>query len=37
VVRDGQIYLYYGGADHVIGVATIDLALLTHNLQTPGL
>lgn len=24
VVRDGLIYLYYGGADHVIGVATIE-------------
>lgn len=25
VVRDGQVYLYYGGADHVIGVATLEL------------
>ncbi|HEY6736169.1 MAG TPA: hypothetical protein VI322_00480 [Candidatus Saccharimonadia bacterium] len=24
VVRDGLIYLYYGGADHVVGVATIE-------------
>lgn len=24
IVRDGLIYLYYGGADHVIGVATIE-------------
>lgn len=25
VVRDGKVLLYYGGADHVIGVATLDL------------
>src|SRR5262249_14390848 len=25
VLRDGTIYLYYGGADHVVGAATIEL------------
>lgn len=29
VVRGNVIYLYYGGADHVIGVATLDLQVLT--------
>lgn len=32
IVRDGQVYLYYGGADHVVGVATIDLMDLTNSL-----
>ncbi len=32
IVKDGQVYLYYGGADHVIGVATIDLMDLTNSL-----
>jgi predicted GH43/DUF377 family glycosyl hydrolase len=33
VVRDGTVYLYYGGADHVVGVATIDLDELVSNLR----
>jgi predicted GH43/DUF377 family glycosyl hydrolase len=32
VVRGNTIYLYYGGADHVIGVATLDLATITDSL-----
>lgn len=33
VVRDGLIYLYYGGADAVIGVATIEMDELLENLS----
>jgi predicted GH43/DUF377 family glycosyl hydrolase len=33
VVRDGTVYLYYGGADHVIGVATLKLDELVANLR----
>jgi predicted GH43/DUF377 family glycosyl hydrolase len=33
VVRDDTIYLYYGGADHVIGVATLSLADIVSNLH----
>jgi predicted GH43/DUF377 family glycosyl hydrolase len=38
VVRGDTIYLYYGGADHVIGVATISLSELLFALQAhvPG-
>ncbi len=32
IVRDETIYLYYGGADHVIGVATLSLATLIGSL-----
>ncbi len=32
VVRGNTIYLYYGAADHVIGVATLDLKLVTDSL-----
>jgi predicted GH43/DUF377 family glycosyl hydrolase len=32
VVRGNTIYLYYGGADHVIGVATLDLKTITESL-----
>jgi predicted GH43/DUF377 family glycosyl hydrolase len=32
VVRDGVIYLYYGGADHVVGVATIEVRELVRQL-----
>lgn len=32
VVRDGVIYLYYGGADHVVGVATIEVRELIKQL-----
>lgn len=32
IVKDGLVYLYYGGADHVVGVATIDLMDLTNSL-----
>lgn len=28
VVRDGVVYVYYGGADQVLGIATIDLDIL---------
>jgi predicted GH43/DUF377 family glycosyl hydrolase len=34
VVRDGVVHLYYGGADHVIGVATIDIDTIIHNLRS---
>jgi predicted GH43/DUF377 family glycosyl hydrolase len=33
VVRDGTVYLYYGGADHVVGVATIELETLVAALE----
>ncbi len=33
VVRDGIVYLYYGGADHVVGVATITIDELLANLH----
>jgi predicted GH43/DUF377 family glycosyl hydrolase len=33
VVRDGCVYLYYGGADQVVGVATIKLADLVSSLR----
>jgi predicted GH43/DUF377 family glycosyl hydrolase len=32
VVRDGLVYLYYGGADHVVGVATITIDELIESL-----
>jgi len=32
VVRGNTVYLYYGGADHVIGVATLDLETLVSSL-----
>lgn len=32
VVNGDDVYLYYGGADHVVGVATISLANLVHRL-----
>jgi predicted GH43/DUF377 family glycosyl hydrolase len=32
IVKDGTVYLYYGGADHVVAVATIDLMELTNSL-----
>jgi beta-1,2-mannobiose phosphorylase / 1,2-beta-oligomannan phosphorylase len=28
VVRDGLVYIYYGGADKVVGVATMELSIL---------
>ncbi len=39
IVRDGTVYLYYGGADHVVGVATLELETLVASLeeQTAGL
>lgn len=33
VVRDGVLFVYYGGADKVIGVASIKLATLLNDLQ----
>jgi predicted GH43/DUF377 family glycosyl hydrolase len=33
VVRDGVVYLYYGGADHAIGVATMKLDELVSALR----
>ncbi|HEX3082872.1 MAG TPA: hypothetical protein VHQ86_06545 [Candidatus Saccharimonadia bacterium] len=33
VLRDGTIYLYYGGADHVVAVATIELETLVQELS----
>lgn len=32
VVRDGKLFIYYGGADKVCGVATMDLAILENAL-----
>lgn len=29
IVRDGLVYIYYGGADKVVGVATMELDILT--------
>lgn len=34
VVRKGLVYMYYGAADSVIGVATIELETLLHMLET---
>jgi predicted GH43/DUF377 family glycosyl hydrolase len=34
VVRDDTCYLYYGGADHVIGVATLSVSELISNLRS---
>ena len=28
IVRDGLLYIYYGGADKVVGVATMELGVL---------
>ncbi len=33
VVQNGLVYLYYGGADHVVGVATIELDALIKELS----
>lgn len=33
IIRDNIVYVYYGGADSVIGVATIDLDELIHSLE----
>ncbi len=33
VVRDGVVHLYYGGADHVVGVATLQLETLVSALS----
>lgn len=33
VVRDSIVYLYYGGADHAVGVATLKLDELVSNLR----
>jgi len=32
VLRSGTVYLYYGGADHVVGVATLEIEDLVHAL-----
>ena len=32
VVRDGLVYIYYGGADKVVGVATMELNVLVNAL-----
>ncbi|KKT86855.1 MAG: Glycosidase-related protein [Microgenomates group bacterium GW2011_GWA1_Microgenomates_45_10] len=34
VVRNGLVYIYYGGADKVIGVATMELDILMLGLRT---
>jgi predicted GH43/DUF377 family glycosyl hydrolase len=36
VVRGGTVYLYYGGADHVVGVATLELETLVSALEEPS-
>ena len=37
VVVDGAVYVYYGGADHVIGLATASLDdLLSYAQTVPG-
>ena len=36
VVRGDTIYLYYGGADHAVGVATISLSTLVSSLRPLG-
>lgn len=33
VIRDGKIYIYYGGADAVVGVATVDLETVMKTLK----
>lgn len=33
VVRDGLVYIYYGGADKVVGVATMELGILVNALS----
>ena len=34
IVRDGLVYIYYGGADKVVGVATMGLDILMLGLRT---
>ena len=34
IVRDGLVYIYYGGADKVVGVATMELDILMLGLRT---
>jgi len=34
IVRDGLVYIYYGGADKVVGVATMELNILMLGLRT---
>jgi len=34
IVRDGLLYIYYGGADKVVGVATMELEILMLGLRT---
>jgi predicted GH43/DUF377 family glycosyl hydrolase len=34
IVRNGKVYIYYGGGDNVIGVATADLEDLLNKLRT---
>ena len=34
IVRDGLLYIYYGGADKVVGVATMELDILMLGLRT---
>ncbi len=34
IVRDGLVYVYYGGADKVVGVATMELDILMLGLRT---
>lgn len=34
VVRDGLVYIYYGGADKVVGVATMELDILVNALAS---
>lgn len=34
VIRGGKVYLYYGGADRVVGAATLPLAVLMRSLKT---
>ena len=33
IVRNGLVYIYYGGADKVVGVATMELDIIVNALS----